>query len=172
MFSLLNEISNDDVVLLVDSAFFKGKVLRDFLIARNILTKLHMVNAMRTIFSPVLFWIANYTMNVAMYPAQNKSANINNLSFISLVRWVIGSRMAISFNVHWWYIVANDIPDNIITSFEITKRSMQFPFPMIVVSKNTIKIKLTILGLQRRWSKERIAMRRLEIIFLKCEDFE
>ena len=112
MFFLLNELSNDDVVLLVDSAFFKGKVLRDFLIARNILTKLHMVNAMRTIFSPVLFWIANYTMNVAMYPAQNKSANINSLSFISLVRWVIGWRIIIfSVTVVLWnfFVVVNSL---------------------------------------------------------------
>ena len=37
-FFLLNEVSNDDVVLLVDLALFKGKILRDFLIARNIFT--------------------------------------------------------------------------------------------------------------------------------------
>ena len=32
-----------------------------------------------------VFWLANDSMNVAMYSAQNKSGNINSLSFISLV---------------------------------------------------------------------------------------
>ena len=79
--------------------------------------------------------------------------------------------MAMYLSMFIDHIVATDMPDNITMIFKITKRNMQLPFPVILVSKNTVKVKLAIPPIATSM-QERIAMRKLEIFFLNCEDIE
>ena len=66
---------------------------------------------------------------------------------------------------------AVNIPDNIATSFKLTKSNKQLSFPMILISKNAVNIELTMPPIAMSML-ERIAMRKQERSFLNCEDFE